>query len=66
MTVEEKLDEAEKAYHKLLLGQSAVEIRDSNGELVRYTPASRNSLAAYIADLKRQLGSSSGPLQVWG
>ncbi len=66
-TTEEKLEQAEKAYHDLMMGRTVVEFRDSNGELVRYTPANAGRLAAYISSLKTELGLvSSGPLAVWG
>lgn len=51
-----KLAEAESAYHDLMVGRSVVELRDQNGELVRYTPASTVRLLAYIQSLKQQLG----------
>lgn len=61
------LQEAEQAYHRLLTGQSAVEFRDSNGELVRYSAVSRQALAGYILQLKSQLGIATniGPMRVW-
>jgi hypothetical protein len=64
-TLQEQLDEAEAAYHSLVIGKAVVQLRDSNGEQVTYTQASRVALAAYIADLKRQLGLStcSGPMR---
>ena len=66
-TLEERLADAEDAYHNLMTGQSVVEVRDGNGELVRYNAASATRLAAYVQDLKRQLGLStiSGPMKVW-
>lgn len=51
-----QLAEAEAAYHALMTGQSVAELRDSNGELVRYTPASASRLLVYINSLKQQLG----------
>jgi hypothetical protein len=56
VTPQERLQQAEDAYHRLMLGQSVVEVRDSNGESVRYTATNRNALSAYINELKRQLG----------
>lgn len=50
------LEEAEQAYHNLQTGQSVAELRDQNGETVRYTPANAYRLAAYILSLKSQLG----------
>lgn len=66
LTIAEALAEAEAAYHKLLVGQAVVEFRDSNGETVRYQAANVARLAAYIADLKRQLGTTVlGPMQTF-
>lgn len=63
------LQEAESAYHRLMTGQSAVEFRDFNGELIRYSAISANKLQAYILDLKMKLGliapGSIGPMRAW-
>lgn len=63
------LQEAETAYHRLLIGTSAVEFRDQNGELVRYSPANAARLKAYIDSLKSQLGllpaGALGPARAW-
>ncbi len=61
------LDEAETAYHKLVTGQAAVKFRDSNGEEVTYTPATKNALSSYIEELKRKLGlvDAIRPMRVW-
>lgn len=50
-TLQERLDEAENALHDLLLGKAVVELRDSNGEVVRFTPTNKAALRAYIAEL---------------
>lgn len=66
-TLQDRLNEAEAAYHALVTGKAAVELRDSNGETVRYTAPNRAALAAYIADLKRQIdGTASGALWLVG
>lgn len=67
MTLQERLEEAENAYHLLMTGQSVAEFRDQNGEVVRYTAASANRLAAYIQSLKIQLGQAPGsaPMGAW-
>jgi len=63
MTLTEKLAEAEMQYHRLMTGQSARVVVDQNGERVEFTAINATRLAAYIQDLKRQLGSSAaGPL----
>lgn len=62
-TLQERLTEAEAAYHDLLIGKAAVEVRDANGETIRYSSANAGRLAAYIADLKRQInGTRTGPM----
>lgn len=55
-TVQERLTAAEDAYHQIMIGRSVVELRDQNGETIRYTPANASRLASYIQELKRQLG----------
>lgn len=54
-TLQAWLEEAEAAYHKLSIGAMRVRVRYGDRE-VEYTPGSRNELAAYILDLKAQLG----------
>lgn len=58
-TLAERLTEAEAAYHALLIGQSAAEVRDSNGETLRFTSANASRLKAYIADLKAQIAAEA-------
>lgn len=50
-----RLTAAENAYHDLMIGHSVAELRDQNGEMVRYTPASVARLSAYIEQLKVEL-----------
>lgn len=68
-TLLQRLSEAESAYHRLQTGASARVIVDQNGERVEFVATTSGRLAAYIQDLKRQLGilpyGSSGPMQVW-
>jgi hypothetical protein len=52
LTLAERLVEAENAYHQLLIGGQAVEIRDSSGESIRYSMANASKLKAYIAELR--------------
>jgi hypothetical protein len=62
------LDQAIQALHDLRIGKAVVEFRDQNGEVVRYSRATAGDLAAYIEELKRQLGLltvSTGPMRVW-
>lgn len=75
MTLEERqkllarLAEAETAYHQLMLGMKATVIVDQNGERAEFQTTTSGRLAAYIQELKRQLGllsgCSTGPMQVW-
>lgn len=60
------LNEAEAAYHRLMTGASMVELRDSNGESIRYSAISANKLQGYILSLKMQLGMPTGlgPMRV--
>lgn len=63
LTVEEitqNLAEARAALHALQIGQSAVEIRDSNGDSIRYTPANVSRLRAYIGELEQMLRGRNG------
>ena len=52
MTLAEQLAEAETALHHLAIGKSVTECRDSNGEMVRYTLATRAALLSHNAYLK--------------
>ena len=65
------LHEAEIAQHQLMVGQQAVQVRDSNGEMVTYSTANASRLADYIKRLKSELAALttapiSGPLRpIW-
>lgn len=71
MAIDKKvlLDEAEAAYHALMSGQSVAEVRDHNGESIRYFANSALRLKAYILELKAELGllpaRSIGPGRGW-
>lgn len=68
MTPEEMLAEARAQYHLLVTGQAAVEFRDQNGELVRFTQANRGDLAKYIQQLEAQVNKTTpeqrGPMRM--
>jgi hypothetical protein len=67
-TAAQRLVEAESAYHALMMGRSAVEVRDSSGEMVVYQRANAAQLAAYIEKLKLEVAgtpSARGPMGVW-
>lgn len=59
LDLRQKLEEAEKAYHSLVLGKAAVEITDQNGEKVVYNRTNRAALSQYIESLKQQLGQTT-------
>lgn len=60
-TLAEQLSEAQAAYHRLQIGESAVRFTDQNGETVEYNRASAPRLAAYISELERQMAGQSRP-----
>lgn len=66
-TLTTRLEEAEAAYHSVLMGRSARVFVDQNGERIEYTASNATRLAAYIAELKRQLDctTATGPLNLW-
>jgi len=64
-TLQERLDEAEAAYHDLVIGKAVAECRDANGETLRYNQTTRAALASYIADLKRQISGVGGDGPLW-
>lgn len=68
MTLQQKLTDAESAYHDLMTGAAVVEVTDQNGERIKYNAANAFRLAAYIQDLKNQLNpslNSTGPMRFW-
>lgn len=56
VTLQGYLAEAEAALHALMTGQKEVSV-GYDGKTVTYTKASEAGLRAYIADLRRQLGT---------
>lgn len=65
--LEQRLAEAERSQHLLLTGKSARVLVDQNGERMEFTAINAYRLAAYIQDLKRQLGllTTVGPMRAW-
>lgn len=63
-----RLADAELAYHRLQIGESAVMVRDQSGDEVRYTAANVSRLRSYISELKVIIASgnfdTSGPIRV--
>ena len=67
-TLQQRLSEAEDAYHRLLTGAAAVQFRDQNGEMIVYQQVNSAKLAQYIASLKAQIDPCNGgsrPLRPW-
>ncbi len=64
MTLQERLDEAEAAYHDWTVGNGVRRWVDQNGESLERSPPNMARLTAYIADLRRQItgGSRQGPM----
>lgn len=66
-----RLSEAETALHNVLIGKGVAEVRDFNGELVRYNKVETSALRAYIKELRDQiyvlLGnvSTTGPMRIY-
>jgi hypothetical protein len=60
------LADAEAKYHSLATGGSVKVFVDQNGERIEYTAANKATLAAYINELKRQLGllPVTGPMMI--
>lgn len=58
-TLEQRLAEAESAYHLLVTGRQSVEVQ--HGDMrKRYTAADLGLLAGYVADLKAQIAALGG------
>lgn len=70
-TLRVRLQEARDARHKLACGAAVAEVQDSNGERIRYTPASTAKLTAYISELETQIANLEGaksavrPMKIW-
>lgn len=67
LTLQQKLDQAEQAYHDLAIGRSAKVVVDQNGERVEFTAANAARLQAYIQSLKDQINGTvnKAPLDVY-
>lgn len=68
------LQEAEKAYHDLVLGVAPKVIVHQNGQRLEYNSTTRNSLKSYIEELRQQLAAldpnvtpayARRPMRVW-
>ena len=62
-TNDELCAEAKKAYHRLMLGEAVVEVRDQSGETLRYQAANANRLLSYIRQMDPTfLLNTGGPM----
>jgi hypothetical protein len=64
-TTEEKLAEAQQAYHDLVTGNKARVIVDQNGERVEFVTTNKAQLYQYIVSLQTQVASpapNTGPM----
>jgi hypothetical protein len=50
--LEERLRDAELAYHRLRMGQAAVRVRMSDGSETEFKPTDENKLRAYVDELR--------------
>ena len=68
-----RLAEAETALHNALIGKGVAEVRDFNGEMVRYSKTDTASLRAYIKELQDQIAvllgtpntTTTGPMRIY-
>lgn len=67
-TTAELLDQAKEAYHRLMLGESVVEVRDQSGESIRYQAATASRLLSYIRSMDPTflMPSATGPMRFVG
>ncbi len=66
LTIQQKLDAARLAYHNLMIGRSAREVVDQNGERVTFTAANKQHLYSYIQELERQLPTAPSIPSTYG
>ncbi len=58
--LQEKLTDAQSAYHEIQLGRGVREIKDQNGESVVYNAANLAKLKGYMNELELQIAALSG------
>lgn len=61
LSLQQKLDDAKAAYHKLMTGVSARVYVDQNSERVEFTAINASKLAAYIQQLTVELANEGRP-----
>ena len=65
MTTQTDLDEAKRAYHKLVTGTKVVSVT-IDGVQTQYNEASKSDLKSYIDSLSMSLGSAHGRIKPAG
>lgn len=60
-TLEQRLVEAESAYHQLMMGDREVEVTFSDGRRVRLGEADAASLKRYIGELQTEIVATRAP-----
>lgn len=60
------LNQAYAALTQVITGGAIAELRDQNGEVIKYTAASRASLMGWIAYLEAKTGVNTGGLRPLG
>jgi hypothetical protein len=67
--IRKQLQDAQDAYHNLMLGKAPKVIVDQNGERVEYNTANSAKLQQYIQQLESKLGLNAnqvrGPMTVY-
>jgi hypothetical protein len=61
-----RLADAESALHNVLIGRGVSEVRDFNGEMVRYSRVDTAALRAYIKQLQDEIAVLLGTPNVSG
>lgn len=57
MTIQEQLDQARSALHKLRIGKAVVSIKSGDGKELSYSQANIADLKAYIQELEDKIGA---------
>ncbi|MDR2902504.1 MAG: gpW family protein [Lactobacillales bacterium] len=60
LDLKQRLEEAELAYHKLMLGEKEVSVSVGSFGSATYNQITRKDLEAYINSLKAQIAKSEG------
>lgn len=58
--LKQRLEEAELAYHKLMLGEKEVSVSIGNFGSTTYNQTTKRDLEGYISSLKSQIAASEG------